>query len=87
MSELLDAALALPLWRMEGDDASDEEIAAVLRFRKALEAAGRSPTPRRTIPGACGNCGAPSAENLSWNATGGWTCGACGESDYPEATE
>jgi ribosomal protein L37AE/L43A len=35
----------------------------------------------------CANCGSKASENVSWNRTGGWTCAACGESDYPEAAE
>lgn len=35
----------------------------------------------------CANCGSTASENVTWNRTGGWTCAACGESDYPEATE
>jgi hypothetical protein len=35
----------------------------------------------------CGNCGSRASESVYWNRTGGWSCTACGESDYPEAAE
>lgn len=60
------------------------------RILLSLGAAGsdvRQLWPEDPTPEACGNCGARWAENVSWNVTGGWTCGACGESDYPEAAE
>jgi hypothetical protein len=37
-------------------------------------------------PSSCGNCGAPPSK-LYWNHTGGWSCRACGASDYEEAAE
>ncbi len=47
-------------------------------------------TPFATITAPfdqCANCGSKASENVTWNRTGGWTCAACGESDYPEAAE